>query len=139
MIYPAGVDANSQVAAELLRALMRTAARFAEAGRSVAQDYFPHVRTEPIADLAGRAVRLGMELTLPGHELVFEVRVRVGDDVFTITGDLVLDDEESRLDLPPVETDDVGRFVALLDHYVDELTAPARGHVGSLIEAFGGS
>ncbi|MEW9534385.1 hypothetical protein [Microbispora sp. NPDC049125] len=131
------MDANSQGAADLLRALMRTAARFSEMGRSLSQDYFPHVRSMPVSDLAGRAVRLGAEVALPGHELVFEMNVAVGDGEFTVRGDLVLDGEETYLDLPLVTTADAGLLAELLDRYAEELTTPARWHVGRLMEACG--
>ncbi|GAA0361517.1 hypothetical protein GCM10009530_08810 [Microbispora corallina] len=137
MIYPAGVDANSQGAAELLTVLMRTAARFTEMGRSLSQDHFPHVRSRAVSDLAGSVARLGAELELPGHELVFEVNVGLADGAFTVRGDLVLDGEETYLDLPLVETPDVRRLAELLDRYVDELTVPARRHVGDLLEDCG--
>lgn len=135
MIYPAGVDANSQGAAELLKALMRTAARFSEMGRSVSRDFFPHVRAEPVTDLAGPAVRLGAALALPGHDLVFEAAVRVGDGTFGVRGDLVLDGEEEILVLPSVETADPVACADLLDRYADELLTPARWHVQRLLES----
>jgi hypothetical protein len=130
------VDANSQGAAGLLRALLRTAALFTETGRAVFQDHFPHVRWTPVSDLGGHAVRLGLELALPGHELVFEIRAGLEEDRFTIEGDMVLDGEAVQLALPPAATSDVERFVVVLDRYAEELTAPARGHVGMLIESF---
>lgn len=137
MIYPAGVDANSQAAAELLKALMRTAARFSEMGRSVSRDFFPHVRAEPVSDLAGPVVRLGAALALPGHDLVFETAVAAGEGTFGVRGGLVLDGEEEILVLPQVETADALACAALLDRYVDELTTPARWHVQRLIESCG--
>ncbi|MEU6414830.1 hypothetical protein [Microbispora sp. NPDC046933] len=129
------MDANSQGAAELLEALMRTAARFSEMGRSVSRDFFPHVRVEPVSDLAGPAVRLGAALALPGHDLVFETAVAVGGGAFSVRGDLVLDGEEKILVLPPVETADPVACAAMLDRYVDELTTPARWHVQRLLES----
>ena len=90
----------------------------------------------PVSDLAGHAVRLGLELALLGHELVFEIRAGLEDDRFTIEGDLVLDGEVVQLALPPAVTADVERFVAVLDRYAEELTAPAGAHVGELIESF---
>ncbi|WP_432929026.1 hypothetical protein ACQPZZ_03970 [Microbispora sp. CA-135349] len=129
------MDANSQGAAELLSALMRTAARFSEMGRSVSRDFFPHVRVEPVCDLAGPAVRLGAALALPGHDLVFETAVAVGDGTFGVRGDLVLDGEEEILVLPPVETADPLACAALLDRYADELLTPARWHVQRLMES----
>lgn len=135
MIYPAGVDANGQGAAELLSALMRTAARFSEMGRSVSRDFFPHVRAEVISDLAGPAVRLGVALALPGHDLVAETAVAVGDGTFRVRGDLVLDGEEELLVLPSVETGDPTACASLLDRYADELTTPARWHVQRLLES----
>lgn len=137
MIYPAGVDPNSQGAAELLRALMRTAARFSEMGRSVSRDFFPHVRVEVISDLAGPAVRLGAALALPGHDLVFETAVAVGDGAFSVRGDLVLDGEEEILVLPSVQTGDPAACAATLERYADELTTPARWHVQRLLESCG--
>ncbi|GAA4589228.1 hypothetical protein GCM10023194_42940 [Planotetraspora phitsanulokensis] len=130
------MDANSQGAAGLLRALLRTAALFTETGRSVSQDHFPHVRWMPVSDLGGHAVRLGLELELLGHELVFEIRAGLEEDRFTIEGDLVLDGELVQLALPPAATADVGRFVSVLDRYAEELTEPARAHVGALVESF---
>lgn len=135
MIYPAEVDAKSQGAAELLRALQRTAARFSEMGRSLSRDFFPHVRVEIISDLAGPAVRLGVALALPGHDLVFETAVAVGDGAFGVRGELVLDGEEAILVLPPVEIADPVECAALLERYADELTTPARWHVQRLVES----
>ncbi|MBP2706403.1 hypothetical protein JOL79_21570 [Microbispora sp. RL4-1S] len=134
------MDANSQGAADLLTALLRTAARFSEAGRAVSREFFPHVRATPIADLAGPAVRLGAELELPGHDVVLEVRVAVADGTFRVSGELTLDGAdgavsgETGLDLPLVETADAARLAALLDRYADELTAPVRRLVGALVE-----
>ncbi|GAA1270531.1 hypothetical protein Psi02_20890 [Planotetraspora silvatica] len=130
------MDANSQGAAGLLRALLRTAALFTETGRAVSQDHFPHVRWTPVSDLGGHAVRLGLELAVLGHEVVFEIRAWLEEDRFTIEGDMVLDGEAVQLALPPAATSDVERFTAVLDRYAEELTAPARGHVGMLIESF---
>ncbi|XVQ86721.1 hypothetical protein ACQP2K_04660 [Microbispora siamensis] len=129
------MDANSQGAAELLEALMRTAARFSEMGRSVSRDFFPHVRVERVSDLAGHAVRLGAALALPGHDLVFETAVAVAEGTFSVRGDLVLDGEEQILVLPSVETADPVACAAMLDRYVDELTTPARWHVQRLLES----
>ncbi|WP_433499330.1 hypothetical protein ACQP1K_02960 [Sphaerimonospora sp. CA-214678] len=129
------MDANSRGAADLLRALMRTAARFSETGRSLSDANFPHVRWVPISDLAGRAVRLGLELALPGHEIVFELSVAVRTDGgFAVRGEIVLDGEDVFLDLPPAEIADVAACTATLDRYADELIAPARGQVGRLLE-----
>ncbi len=114
---------------------MRTAARFSETGRSLSDANFPHVRWSPISDLAGRAVRLGLELTLPGHEIVFELSVAVGTDGgFAVRGEIVLDGEDVFLDLPPAEAADVTACTAMLDRYADELIAPARAQVGRLLE-----
>lgn len=134
------MDANSQGAVDLLRALTRTAARFAEAGRSLRDEHFPHLRAAPFSDLAGQAVRLGLELTLPGHEIVFEVALRIRDGAgigaggFTVRGEIVLDGAETYLDLPLIETDDVAACAVLLDRYADELIAPARWQVVRLLE-----
>ena len=135
MIYPAGVDANSQGAAELLRALMRTAARFSEMGRSVSRDFFPHVRAEPVSDLGGPAVRLGAVLALPGHDLVFEIAVTVGERTFSVRGELVLDGEEVILALPSAEAADPVACADLLDRYTDELLTPARWQVQRILES----
>jgi len=113
---------------------MRTAARFSETGRSLSDANFPHVRWAPISDMAGRAVRLGLELALPGHEIVFELSVAVATEGFTVRGEIVLDGEDVILDLSPAETTDVAACTALLDRYADELTVPARGQVGRLLE-----
>jgi hypothetical protein len=128
------VDPKSRGAADLLRALMGAAARFSETGGSLTREYFPHVGCEPISDLAGPAVRLGMRVTLPGHELVAELAVRVTDAGFTIGGELMLDDAEPFLTLPPIETADVDKCAALLHRYAEELTVPARLEVGRLLE-----
>ncbi|GIH69092.1 hypothetical protein [Sphaerimonospora thailandensis] len=129
------MDANSKGAADLLRALMHTAARFSDTGRSLSDANFPHVRWAPISDLAGRAVRLGLELTLPGHEIVFEMSVVVPvDGGFAVRGEIVLDGAEACLVLPLVETADVAACATTLDRYAEELIAPARRHVNRLLE-----
>jgi hypothetical protein len=121
-------------AGDLLRALMRAARRFDEVRQAIHADYYPHAEGVVIDDLTAPVVRVGLEVRVPGQEIVFTVTLDPAPDAFILAGDVTLDDGEVLLDLPRVETARVDACVSVLERYVDEVASPARWYVTERLE-----